>query len=1059
MGMSVAVALFFVLPLFAQLSTGKIEGKVRDKDTGTALVGAQVAVEGTRLGNVTNADGYYFILNVPPGRRDITFIYTGYQKITVAGQLILAGQTTTVNGSLSSTVVELKGITVEGEAEALVPRDNTVTKQRLTRESISLTPGTNLDEMMTLEAGVQIGGPGGLARGLRIRGGRVGEEAMVVDGITVRNYTANPFASGAGWVYEQEYGSRGEDTTPLEFSTSSVEEVDIITGGFQAEYGNAQSGIINIVTKEGGPVYKGDFRFTTDEVNPRTADYGYNQLQGSIGGPIPGIPNLFFQGSGEIQGRADMNPTHASEGFRGINQTFVDRLNYAVRNDQILGSQMPVFTMDMFKTGAKFFGDNTPGEPTNVFTPGNPVRQPNNWGDRTTASGKLTYSPQRGLKFIGTGNFSRNQRTWKTDYFNQGFVTDEFLTNRYWSELKGDKKVDDHWEAVVPINLGRRTRTTNIVGGVDWDFLRSAQRSGSLQIRFNNFRTQDINNANLKDNYTRDNTFMSWSPHDIPFLVETFPPTKLADGRIITRSVPTNVEDAHWALPDGSEVYSIGDYFYKTPFNYVGPAQLYYLYYGYQYEKQYNYKADIDFQLNRQNRAKLGFQMTNFNNNMFVTHLTPRNYDNEFRYKPQQWAFYVQNRTDLGDFVLDYGIRYDTFKPRANWGFRSGDTYAENYFPENKSEWSPRFDVAFPVTDKAQLRFAYGVFTQLPSLAFIFSGSNPGGLEYSRTDAFEAGLSYLLSNDYVLDMVAYYRDVDGNLSTKEFFRDYTQWKTGRYVRYWDTGYTNKDNGNIKGLDLILKKRFSGNFAFTAKYTMQFSRTTGSQYNSTSDYWIFLDPATGEHFTPPDELRPINGDQTHSISCNFNYLFPEDFKSGTLANLILKNFRVYATYVLQSGDPVFDRIQNNYTEYNSLKEVTWMTRRGGDLIGGINYFRNRWMQDLNLRLSKNFRLGGSRQIGVFAEIFNTLNRKNPTEYPSGFSYEGYRYVTGGVDMKWTDQLSKSQRWLFHADFNGDGILSVREAALGAMANSMMTTTMAWDAWGTARQIRSGLEFTF
>ena len=82
--------------------------------------GAQVVVDGTQLGNVTNSDGYYFILNVPPGRRDITFTFTGYQKTTIANQLILAGQTTTVYAQLSATVVQLDGIMVEAEAEPLI---------------------------------------------------------------------------------------------------------------------------------------------------------------------------------------------------------------------------------------------------------------------------------------------------------------------------------------------------------------------------------------------------------------------------------------------------------------------------------------------------------------------------------------------------------------------------------------------------------------------------------------------------------------------------------------------------------------------------------------------------------------------------------------------------------------------------------------------------------------------------------------------------------------------------------------------------------------------------
>ena len=356
------MTLCLVVSALAQLNTAKIEGTVRDKDTGQPLVGAQITIEGTRLGNVTNQDGYYFILNVPPGRRNVIFTYTGYQKTTISDNLLLAGQTLTLNTTLSSTVVELGGITVESEAEALVPRDNTVSKQRLTSERIAEIPASKLEDMMVLEAGVQTGGPDALGRGLRIRGGRLGEEAMVIDGVTVRNYTADPFNSGLGWVWEQELGSLSEDATPLEFSAGAVEQVDIITGGFQAEYGNAQSGIINIVTKEGGPDWRGTARYTTDEINPRTNDFGYNQVVASVGGPIPVIPNMYLQGSGEIQGMADRFASRANEGFRGINQDFVDRLNYGVRNDPYFGTmEEPAFSLESSRADVS----TTPPRPAN----------------------------------------------------------------------------------------------------------------------------------------------------------------------------------------------------------------------------------------------------------------------------------------------------------------------------------------------------------------------------------------------------------------------------------------------------------------------------------------------------------------------------------------------------------------------------------------------------------------------------------------------------------------------------------------------------------------------
>ena len=1038
--------LFTAAGLFAQLTTGKIEGTIRDKDSGKPLLGVQITIEGTRLGNVTNADGYYFVLNVPPGRKNITFMYTGYQTITITSTLILAGQTTTVDAALSSTVVELKGITVQGEAEVLLPRDQTVSKQRLTTERLVEMPAQKLEDMIILEAGVQSGGRDAMARGLRIRGGRLGEEAMVVDGVMVRNFTADPFRQGQGWIFDGEVGSRSEDTTPLEFSTTAVEEVDILTGGFQAEYGNAQSGIINIVTKEGGPQLKGNVRYTTDQVMPRTADWGYNQLMASIGGPVFVVPNMYFQVSAEIQGEADRSYTHADEGFRAVDQKFVDRLNNAVRNDPVLKlrDELP-FTLEKFKIGREFYATKT-DQNKSLFSAPNPVRLPGNWGDRTLGSGKLTYSPLQGLKIIGSLNRSRNQYSYPAGWDSEGnyFETGMFYkSDPAWEHRNWGSDTEVH----VYQAYGRKVRSTNALLGVDWDIFRKANRSASLQVRYTSVHSVENNNSSLENNWER-RTFMSWSPHDIRFEIEKFPNR---EGRDI----------AWW--PDGATGWKMNAVM-ETPFN-NSYYTAYYLNYFYLGERQNNYKVDLDFQIDRYNRAKLGFQLADFRNISYRVHYQTleRNPLNEFRYRPQMWGAYIQNRTDLGDFVLDYGLRYDGYAPRSNWGLNALNRFGDNINPTVHTELSPRFDVAFPVTDKSQIRFSYGVFTQLPSFALMFSGSNPGGLGYSRTDAFETGLSYLLSSNTVLDMVAYYRDIDGNVGDKEFFQDHLYWYTNERDRFWTYGLTNRDNGNIKGMDVTMRKRFSENFAFNLMYTIQFSRTTGSAYNTPSlraDPESDYDATTGERYIPPDELRPIDGDRTHKFSAQFNYLFPQDFKAGTLPGKILNNFRTYAVFELMSGDPLLYLGPWGNYKWTRADNTGMMLSPSGGMVGGYNFFRGRWYVNLDLRLSKQFNLGQSRRVSVFAEIFNVANRKNDVPYPSGIRLEPYTHLTGGVDLVW-DELPPTDfnRPRFNADFNADGILTVEEAALGDIARSVMDATMDKRQWGIARRVRFGLDFSF
>jgi hypothetical protein len=1035
-----AAMLLLSMNLLAQLSTGKIEGVVRDKDTGQPLKGAQVKVEGTRLGNLTNEDGYYFILNVPPGSRDITFSYTGYQKTTLSNVSVLAGQTMTVNSTLSSTVVEMNGITVAAEAEPMVPRDNTATKRRLTAEKMQDIPSTVLEDMLVLEAGVQTGGGGAKARGLKLRGGRLGEEAMVVDGLMIRNYSANVEANGGGWHNNDEEGGYSEDATPLEVSVGAVEEVDILTGGFQAEYGNAQSGIINVVTREGGAQLSGAVRYTTDGQQPRTSDWGYNALNVNVGGPVPLINDLYFQVSGEVQGQEDRSRTHASEGFRGFNQEFVDRLNDAVRNDPYFGGTSP-FTLEKLAAGQAAYGALTDGSKSLFLAP-NPVRLPGDWQDRTSFSTKLTYSPFNGLKVLASDNWFRNQYAYPLgdgtnadgDYFRTNvFAKDDPLyqpvfANRDWKP--GETTVS------LPEHNGRRGRTNNAMAGFNWDLLRSAERNMSLQFRYGHNHFVEIPSSNFKTNWERD-SFLGWAAHDIQFEGETWPERE--------KFTLTTNELKKQYYPDG-----VTDWLQNVPVRYpyltLARATIYFLQYRYLRESQDNYKGDLDFQWNRKNRAKAGFTYTEISNLRFgygaYSKTDPRG---TWAYHPKVYSFYGQNRTDLGDLVIDYGIRYDAFDPVDNWGTSALDIGGSQVKVKVQHEFSPRFNIAFPVTDKAQLRFSYGVFTQMPSLDYIYGISsggsdirNRGDLGYSRTDAFEGGFTYLLAQDMSLDIVTYYRDVSGNVSSKPFYVDYyNDLKQTRYRQQVD-GYSNQDNGNIKGLDVTLTKRFSQNYSLDLNYTMQFSRTTGSSVNA--GFYNLIDPSTNETFIEPTELNPINGDRTHQIKARFNYMFPRDFQSGTLLGKVLRDFKASAVYEVLSGQP---------SNGSSL----------GGIVYGANYFRGKWYTNLDFRFDKTFRLGRSKRIGVFAEVFNALNRKNHVNYPSGYTYNGNYRAAGGDELVWATEADPFLKSRFAADFNADGILSYEEIAMGNMAYNMMNSTMNKTTYGVARQVRSGISLSF
>ena len=236
------LTLLAVGPLFGQASTGKIQGRVTDAGTGAPIAGAQVLVDESTLGNLTNDQGFYFINEVPAGLQSVRAQFIGYRPFVIEGQRILAGQTTTLNFELEQTAVELEAITVEGERNPLVPRDQTSTKSIVQGEVIDQLPLDNASSIVVLQPGVIQ-----TNRGVTIRGGRANEEAVFIDGVLIRSF-----------------GQAQANNVNL--PTNALEQVDVNVGAFAAEFGEAQSGVVSYVTRSGGAQFTGSLEMMTDQV-------------------------------------------------------------------------------------------------------------------------------------------------------------------------------------------------------------------------------------------------------------------------------------------------------------------------------------------------------------------------------------------------------------------------------------------------------------------------------------------------------------------------------------------------------------------------------------------------------------------------------------------------------------------------------------------------------------------------------------------------------------------------------------------------------------------------
>jgi hypothetical protein len=235
--------------------TGKIRGTVTDRKTGEPLPGANIVVLGTQLGGSTDQNGDYFILQVPPGAYSVRVSLLGYRALLVENVQVSVDRTTPLSIKLEEQTVELKEEIVTTAERPVIQKDATATTQYLNAAEIARLPVQTAREGVMLQTGVFFdpmpvaGGLGSSGRGetrYAIRGGSQDQIRWYVDGVR----TAALIEGRA---------DRGGSFTNV--NLNAVQEFQVVTGGFNAEYGDAQSGIVNVVTKEGGERWSGSAEF------------------------------------------------------------------------------------------------------------------------------------------------------------------------------------------------------------------------------------------------------------------------------------------------------------------------------------------------------------------------------------------------------------------------------------------------------------------------------------------------------------------------------------------------------------------------------------------------------------------------------------------------------------------------------------------------------------------------------------------------------------------------------------------------------------------------------
>ncbi|MDI6765530.1 MAG: TonB-dependent receptor [Bacteroidota bacterium] len=755
------IIILIILPYFLWAgTTGKLTGKVTDSKTKEALIGVNILMDGTTLGTSSDINGNYVILNIHPGKYKVKVSYIGYQAIIMENVPISIDLTTTRDIELSETHIEMEAIIIEAKAEAL-KKDITSSQAIISSDQIKNLPVAELTDVLQLQAGVTKDASGGF----HIRGGRTTEIAYWVNGISITD------------AYDNSQGIR--------IDNSSVQELQVISGTFNAEYGNAMSGIINTVTKEGSPKYSGSVNFyTSDHLSNFTTYFPYidrynpivsHNFQGSLSGPFPFTSNKlrffanarYFYDDGWLYGEKRFKTT-GREGDRKITA-----MNW--RNNYIGQANI----------GYQMLSD-------------------------VKINGEFLYSKEdyqdydHSFRYVPDGNVFKYANS-----YNGTFTLNHMLSASSFYTLKASYFVKDFNEYLYK----------------DWNDPRYLHPDSLNTVSYA-FRT---GGTNLHRFFRETNTF----------LAKTDFTSQAYENHLIKLGVETKI--------------------HKLKFD--------------------------DYTLEP-------LRINNIPVEPFKPSIPDENSPNRTKYlnKPIEFSGYMQDKIEYQNVIINLGIRLDYFDargkvlvdptdPNINIPLRPGlDSLSlaerEQYFyKDSRSKWqiSPRFGIAYPISEYGVVHFSYGHFLQIPTFQYLYNRGeykvpetgekygvygNPD-LEAQKTVMYEIGFRQEFLDDFLIDATAFYKDVRNWITAGPFI------STRNIVTY--SKYINKDYSNVKGITFIFSKRLSNYYAFDLNYTYQVAE--GSNSSPEDEYYAQL--GEGE---PTLYLLPMDWDQRHLI--NFNILVGE-----------------------------------------------------------------------------------------------------------------------------------------------------------------------------------------
>ncbi|HLX11656.1 MAG TPA: carboxypeptidase-like regulatory domain-containing protein [Bacteroidota bacterium] len=936
--------ILMLIPALLVAGPGKISGKITDKDSKEALIGASVSIDGTTLGAVTDVNGHYVILNVQTGTYTLKAAYVGYQTITISNIRVNEDLMTIQDFNLPATGVTVPTVEIVAQ-RPLVNKTATNSVRIIDNEFFANLPTRGVDAAIQLQPGVVQQG-----NSVYIRGGRADETGYQLEGVAINNML---------------FGGRS-----VSFSDAAIEQIQVQTG-YGAEFGGSTSGLVSSQLRTGNADnWKAMLQLETDNYTGMGKEslggysYGYSDYTGTLNGPISGKTLRFF-GSFEntFYRSASIDPTSGTPtpevwdgyNFTGANALIsstpaisyrhpttqaVDTLNVlAVPGDRAAGGS------NQYQYSGTLLFDQSPLQirlagSYSTQTARDPVDITNILNSMRTAEHVLRNSSlsMKGSYLFDPKNYFEVNLTYGYNY------------NVTRDPLMGDN-FDAYGDSAANAKLGYQMLNESV-------FIPAyAIFDGNAGIALNQPGTE-ISGYNLivqsniggRADFTSQLTSTNQLKVGGEFTrgtVSRFSPPSVASRALILRETSPGLERS--VLLRGT--YGIDNYGYDEYGNSIS------------------------------NDVMVGPNITDFG---------PRH--------PLSAAGYVEDRFEFSDVIVSAGLRYDHINPDS-WEFidpnnlvfvDSLKTVATSSLTKTAStdQVSPRLGFSFPVTDRTVFHAQYGKYIQqselrdsylgMGSLYHEISGGNfvtqtvGYGLKPERTTNYEMGFQQQMSDATAFDVTAYYDDKLDQVQYTEVL------PAGGSTQKAYPAYINGDFSTTEGVEFKFTLRRTNRIQASVDYTFSNAATTGSNPSELAGAVV----ASGGGPYIPTYISPADFDETHRGNFSIDYRFGKDDGGA------LERSGVNLLAQFNSGHP--------YTLLN-IPSLNTGDPRFRTPEGVINSWTTPWYFELDGRIDKAFPLGNfNADVYIYAQnILNTQNAINVYSRTGDPANDGWLSTPAGI----------------------------------------------------------------